>query len=47
MKKDLKDKEIGVGAGFGADKFLSHVAYKKWAEDHGDVFRVEVEIIER
>ena len=25
-------------------KFLSHVAYKKWAEDHGDVFSVEVKI---
>ena len=28
----------------GSRKFLSHADYKKWAEDHGDVFRVEVEI---
>ena len=28
----------------GSRKFLSHADYKKWAEDHGDVFKVEAEI---
>ena len=47
VKFDRKDQEIAAGGGFGASKFLSHVAYKKWAEEHGDVFRLEVKIIER
>ena len=39
------NQEIDAGDdGKGPSKFLSHVDYKKWAEDHGDVFRVEVEI---
>ena len=25
-------------------EFLSHAAYKEWAKDHGDVFRVEVKV---
>ena len=47
VKMDYPDKKLGERSGYGADKFLSHVAYKKWAGDHGDVFRVEVKITER
>ena len=45
VKKVAKNREIlAEGFGFGFPKFLSHVAYKKWAEEHGDVFKVEAEI---
>lgn len=47
VKFNRKVREIDARSGIGHDKFLSHVAYKKWAEDHGDIFRVEVEITER
>ena len=36
--------ELPVGDGLGLRNFLSHKAYKEWAKDHGDVFKVEVEI---
>merc|ERR1711974_134029 len=43
-KKVLEEKEFDAWKGRGTDKFLSHGDYKKWAEDHGDVFKVEAEI---
>ena len=42
-EKVYKTREIDED-GFESTNFLSHVAYKKWAEDHGDVFKVEAEI---
>ena len=37
-----ENREIGnLG---GSRKFLSHADYKKWAEDHGDVFKIEAQI---
>ena len=44
VKVNFTNQEIDVGHDYGEDEFLSHVAYKKWAEDHGDVFKVEAEI---
>ena len=45
VKKVLNNKELKAGKGKGhGSHFLSHEAYKKWAEDHGDVFKVEAEI---
>lgn len=44
VMKVFENREIEAGSGRGASEFLSHVAYKKWAEDHGDVFKVEAEI---
>ena len=41
---DTKNQVMEVGEGRGWDEFLSHVDYKKWAEDHGDVLKVECEI---
>ena len=38
-KDEMKPK-----GGYGDNKFLSHEAYKEWAKDHGDVFKVELEI---
>ena len=40
----FKDQEIEPNEGHGIGEFLSHEDYKKWAEGHGDVFRVEAEI---
>ena len=40
----IKNQEIDRFMRYRVPKFLSHVAYKKWAEDHGDVFSVEVKI---
>ena len=36
--------QIEAGHGRGSKRFLSHEAYKEWAKDHGDVFKVEVKI---
>ena len=41
---DNQDQEIDPYGGDGTCEFLSHEKYKKWAEDHGDVFKVEAEI---
>ena len=38
------DGSGGFRNSIGFSKFLSHVAYKKWAEEHGDVFKVEAKI---
>ena len=43
-KKTDHECEIEAGHGKGRGNFLSHVAYKKWAEDHGDVFNIEAKI---
>ena len=39
-------KEGVIGSCSSADGFdiLSHKAYKEWAKDHGDVFKVEIKI---
>ena len=55
VKKTFKNQEIATDWGYwgftrslaphkGFTRFLSHKAYKKWAKDHGDVFKLEVEI---
>ena len=42
--KTFKNQEIKAKTVFGDTEFLSHAAYMEWAEDHGDVFRVEVKV---
>ena len=39
-----ENRELEAGDGLGSANFLSHKAYKEWAKDHGDVFKVEVKI---
>ena len=38
-----EEKDLKAGHLCGS-LYMSHVSYKKWAEDHGDVFKVEAEI---
>ena len=44
VEKTNKNVEMPAKTGSGRAKFLSHKAYKEWAKDHGDVFKVEVKI---
>ena len=44
VEKTKKNMEMPAKTGSGRAKFLSHKAYKEWAKDHGDVFKVEVKI---
>ena len=43
-KRTFKNKEMTANGGWGFFNFLSHETYKNWAKDHGDVFKLEVEI---
>ena len=44
VEKTLENRVFEAGKGFGSAEFLSHKAYKEWAKDQEDVFRVEVKI---
>ena len=44
VEKTNKNVEMPAKTGSGRAKFLSHKAYKELAKDHGDVFKVEVEV---
>ena len=44
VEDTLENQELEAGNGLGATNFLSHGAYKDWAKDHGDVFKVDVKI---
>ena len=44
VEKTFKNQKFEVNDSLGTAQFLSHEAYKKWARNHGDVLKVEVEI---
>ena len=44
VERTHEKKEIPGENGRGTCLFLSHEAYKKWANIHGDVFEVEIKI---
>ena len=39
-----ENREFKADDGFGTNMFLSHKAYNEWAKDHGDVFKMKVQI---
>ena len=42
VEKSWEMKKVEAGNFWGFLKFMSHEKYRKWANDHGDVFKLEV-----